>query len=58
MPISASRAAGSPTTIYIAKQRATGKTNKEAICSLKRHLVRRVYRLLNDPNSFATTVCV
>jgi transposase len=31
---------------YIAKQRARGKTNKEAIRLLKRHLVNRVWRLL------------
>ena len=41
------------TAVYIAKQRANGKTNKEAIRSLKRHLVRRVYHLLKDPNSIA-----
>jgi transposase len=31
---------------YIAKQHARGKTNKEAIRLLKRHLVNRVWRLL------------
>src|SRR3954471_4680854 len=34
------------TAAYIAKQRARGKTNKEAIRLLKRHLVNRVWRLL------------
>ena len=47
-----------PTAVYVAKQRAAGKTNKEAIRCLKRQLVRRVYHLLKDPNSIATTVCL
>jgi transposase len=47
-----------PAAVYIAKQRANGKTNKEAIRCLKRQLVRRVYHLLKDPNSNATTVCL
>jgi transposase len=42
------------TARYMAKQRATGKTNREAIRCLKRHLVRRVYHLLRDP----TTICL
>ncbi len=46
------------TAVYIAKQRSNGKTNKEAIRSLKRHLVRRVYHLLRDPNSVPITICV
>ncbi len=46
------------TAVYIAKQRAAGKTRREAIRCLKRHLVRRVYRLLTDPNSVPTTVCL
>jgi transposase len=36
------------TAAYIAKQRRNGKTSKEAIRSLKRHLVRRVYHLRLD----------
>jgi hypothetical protein len=32
------------TAVYLARQRANGKTNKDAIRSLKRHLVRRVRR--------------
>ena len=44
------------TTIYIARQRANGKTKREAIRNLKRHLVRRVYHLLHDPNSASTTI--
>ncbi len=39
------------TAVYLARQRANRKTNQEAIRSLKRHLVRRVYHLLQDPNS-------
>jgi transposase len=46
------------TAVYIAKQRAHGKTNKDAIRSLKRHLVRRVYHLLRNPNSLPTTICL
>ena len=44
------------TAVYLARQRANGKTNKDAIRSLKRHLVRRVYHLLRDPNSVPTTI--
>jgi Transposase IS116/IS110/IS902 family len=47
-----------PAAVYIAKQRAAGRTNKEAIRCLKRQRVRRVYHLLKDPNSIATTVCL
>jgi len=46
------------TAVYLAKQRSNGKTNKDAIRSLKRHLVRRVYHLLRDPNNVPTTVCL
>jgi transposase len=44
------------TAIYIAKQRARGKTNKEAIRNLKRHLVRRVYNLLKHPQQTPSTL--
>jgi transposase len=46
------------TAIYLQKQRANGKTRKEAIRSLKRHLVRRVYHLLHDPQNVPTTICL
>ena len=46
------------TAVYLARQRANGKTNKDAIRSLKRHLVRRVYHLLSDPTHTAQTVCL
>jgi transposase len=46
------------TAIYIARQRAAGKTHREAIRCLKRHLVRRIYRLLSDPTSAPQTVCL
>jgi transposase len=46
------------TAVYLQKQRSTGKTKKEAIRSLKRHLVRRVYHLLSDPQSVPTTICL
>jgi transposase len=44
------------TAVYIAKQRGNGKTNPEAIRSLKRHLVRRVYHLLRDPSQVPTLI--
>lgn len=46
------------TAVYLAKQRANGNTKREAIRSLKRHLVRRVYHLLHDPTSVPRTVCL
>jgi transposase len=46
------------TALYFAKQRANGKTKREAIRCLKRHLVRRVFQLLRDPKSVPTTVCL
>jgi transposase len=46
------------TAVYLAKQRSNGKSNREAIRSLKRHLVRRVYHLLRDPNSVPITICL
>lgn len=45
------------TAVYIAKQRKAGKTNAEAIRSLKRYLVRRLHRLLSDPSSVPSVVC-
>jgi len=46
------------TAVYIAKHRRNGKTNREAIRSLKRHLVRRIYHLLHDPNDVPITICL
>jgi transposase len=46
------------TAAYLAKQRRNGKSNREAIRSLKRHLVRRVYHLLHDPNTVPITICL
>jgi len=46
------------TAVYLAKQRRNGKSNREAIRSLKRHLVRRVYHLLCDANSVPITICL
>jgi transposase len=46
------------TAVYLAKQRQRGKTKREAIRSLKRHLVRRVYTLLRCPNALPTTICL
>jgi transposase len=37
------------TQAYIARRKAEGKTTREAIRSLKRHLARRVWRLLQPP---------
>ena len=48
-----------PTTAaYIARQRTRGKTKREAIRSLKRHLIRRIWQLLTDPNQIPRTVCL
>jgi transposase len=44
------------TAVYIAKQRQDGKTQREAIRCLKRHVVRRIYQLLTDPNRLPRTV--
>jgi transposase len=44
------------TAQYLAKQRARGKTSREAIRCLKRHLARRIYHLLRDPNSVPTAI--
>ena len=46
------------TALYFAKQRANGKTKREAIRNLKRHLARRVYTLLRDPTQVPTTICL
>ncbi len=46
------------TALYIAKQRQHGKTKREAIRSLKRHLIRRIYTLLHSPNTTPTTLCL
>jgi transposase len=46
------------TAVYIAKQRANGKTTRDAIRSLKRHLVRRIFHLLHDPQAVPATVCL
>ena len=35
---------------YLARKQAEGKTRMDALRCLKRHLARRVYRLLNQPN--------
>lgn len=46
------------TATYIAKQRERGKTKHEAIRSLKRHLIRRIYRLLTNPSQIQQTICL
>jgi transposase len=38
------------TRAYLAKKRAEGKSHREAMRCLKRHLARRFYRLLLDPS--------
>jgi transposase len=40
---------------YLARKQAEGKTRKEALRCLKRHLTRRVWRLLRTPPTSATT---
>jgi hypothetical protein len=39
------------TQAFLDRKRAEGKTRREALRALKRHLVRRVYRLLQPPAS-------
>jgi transposase len=39
-----------PARVYLARREAEGKTRKEALRALKRHLARRVYRLLSTPS--------
>lgn len=39
---------------YLARKQAEGKTRREALRCLKRHLARRVWHLLNQPTSTAT----
>ncbi|WP_259312535.1 IS110 family RNA-guided transposase [Capillimicrobium parvum] len=39
---------------YLARKQAEGKTRMEALRSLKRHLARRAWRLLNQPTPTAT----
>jgi transposase len=46
------------TALYIAKQRQQGKTQREAMRCLKRHVVRRLYRVLTDPAGTPTTICL
>jgi transposase len=46
------------TAIYIAKQRERGKTKREAIRCLKRHIIRRIFRLLTDPTQIQRTICL
>jgi transposase len=38
-----------PARAYLAKKRAEGKSNKEAFRCLKRHLIRIVWRALQEP---------
>lgn len=42
-----------PARAYLAKKRAEGKSNKEAFRCLKRHLVRVVFRALQEPPKVA-----
>jgi transposase len=46
------------TAVYLQKQRANGKTKREAIRNLKRHLARRVYHLLRTPDQVPATICL
>jgi hypothetical protein len=45
------------TASYIARQRERGKTHRDAMRSLKRHLIRRIWRLLTQPNTIYQTAC-
>ncbi|NMH95627.1 IS110 family transposase, partial [Pseudonocardia bannensis] len=42
-----------PTRAYLARRTAEGKTKKEIIRSLKRHIAREVYKLLTQPQPAA-----
>jgi transposase len=44
-----------PARAYLAKKRAEGKSNKEAFRCLKRHLVRVVFRALQEPEVVAVS---
>lgn len=44
-----------PARAYLAKKRAEGKSNKEAFRCLKRHLVRVVFRALQQPSAVAVS---
>ena len=47
------------TRAYLARKRTEGKTTREAIRCLKRHLARRIWRLLQpaaNPNTAAITI--
>ena len=46
------------TSLYVARQREAGKTHREALRCLKRHLVRRIYRLLTEQEHPRRTVCL
>jgi transposase len=39
------------TAAYLARKQADGKTRREALRCLKRHLARRVWRLLQSPGT-------
>jgi transposase len=41
---------------YLARKQAEGKSRREALRSLKRHLARRVWHLLQPPTTPATTI--
>ncbi len=43
------------TRAYIARKRAEGKTNREALRCLKRHLTRRIWHLLQPPHPVGGT---
>jgi hypothetical protein len=48
-------AAGLETQTYIARKTAEGKTQREAILCLKRHLARRIWHLLQPPTANLAT---
>jgi transposase len=43
------------TAAYLARKQAEGKSRREALRCLKRHLARRVWRLLQNPHATATS---
>jgi transposase len=53
------RARIDPDTIrYLDKKRREGKTRREALRSLKRHLIRRLYRILQTPATTSTAATI
>ena len=54
--VAVTRARCHPETIeFVARKKAEGKTHREAVRSLKRHLARRIWQLLRAPHPVPET---